>query len=186
VAHGVTEDLVLIDSGKWPDTVYSQCCLYGWLAIKGEAVPGGYLVRDSLGNAHRVIARQSEGLCYPAQLASGSKKGNTRLYLVSDQLSSEILARARSGRLAGWTIAKDAPAFYRAQLASMVRLSSRNRMTGQPILTWKELGNAGNHLWDCERYAIAAAYLCGYFHFTDFASKPETQPTNEKAESETR
>lgn len=168
-SHAISDDLVLVDSGKWPDTVYTECCLYGWLAIKGEAVPGGYLVRDIAGNGQRVIARASEGICYPARLAAGSKKGGTRLYLVSDQLSSEILARARAGRLAGWTIAKDAPVFYRAQLASMVRVSARNKLTGQPTLTWKELGNAGNHLWDCERYAIAAAYLCGYFHFTDTA-----------------
>lgn len=170
----VQYNAVVVDSGKWPDTVYTQCCLHGWFPIKGEAVPGGYIVRDAANRAYRVMARKAEAAARPAQLAPGSKFPSRPLLLISDQLSSEVLSKARSGNLAGWTLAKDTPQFYREQLASMVRVPEKNRVTGQTAWVWKEFGKAGNHLWDCERYAIAAAFLAGRFHFTDIARTAET------------
>lgn len=176
--NGVVDDCVLVDSGKWADAAYTACCLYGWFAIKGQKAAGGYLMRLPDGRQVKVLARASADVngrpteCYPTQLSTGSKLRCCQLYLVSDEMSSEVLAKGRSGKLAGWTVAKDSPEFYRQQLASMARLSKAHPLTNAPEWYWKEVGKAGNHLWDCERYAIAAAFLSGHFHFTDVSTAP--------------
>lgn len=180
--HAVPDFCVYMDSGHQADAVYTACCLYGWFSIKGENAPGGYLMPNPTGTAKiRVIARESADLngraveYYPAQLTKGSRQGCCFLYLVSDDMSSEVLSRARSGLLTGWTIARDTPEFYRAQLASMVLKSKPNPKTNKPEYFYKEIGKAGNHLWDCERYAIAAAFLLDHFHFTESEKTEETQ-----------
>ena len=180
--NGIPDNCVVVDSGDATDAVYTACCKWGWFAIKGEKVPGGYLVQRPDAAAIRVIARYSADIngrkteFYPTQLAPGSKLRCCKMMLVSDEMTSEVMLKARGGRLAGWTIAKNAPDFYLAQLASTVRVSRPHPTTNAPIWEWKEIGNAGNHLWDCERYAIAAAFLAGYFFQAENQTPPKPQP----------
>jgi len=175
--NAVPNDCVVVDSGKFTDDVYTACCLHGWFCIKGEKAPGGYLMTLPDKRKAYVIARASADVNgrmvahYPTQLAPGSKLRACNLFLVSDEMSSQVLAKARAGELAGWTVAKDAPEFYRQQLASMVRLSKPHPLTNAPEWYWKILGQAGNHLWDCERYAMAAAFVAGYFYLTEATYK---------------
>lgn len=172
-SHSIPDDCVVVDSGHQTDAVYTACCRWGWIAIKGEKVPGGYTVTDKDGRRSRVMARASADIngrpveYFPMQLAAGSVRRSCNMVLVSDEMSSEVLARARAGQLDGWTMAKDSPDFYRAQMAAMVQVQKENRITGKRETIWKEIGKAGNHLWDCERYAIAAAFIAGNFSTTD-------------------
>ena len=183
--HNVPRNCVLVDSGDQTDSVYSMCCLHGWFAIKGERVPLGYEVRGANGRSSRVMARYSRDAAgqwvqhFPTKLPAGAVQRWCKLVLVSDERSSQVLDRARKGLVEGWSMPKDAPDFYRGQLASMVRLSRHNKLTNQVEWYWRSVGNAGNHLWDCERYALAAAFLAGYF----FLAEPPTEPKKDETEA---
>jgi phage terminase large subunit GpA-like protein len=176
IANAVAYDCTFVDSGDLTDAVYMNCARYGWFAIKGEEVPGGYLVVLANSQKVRVVARASDALGIPAQLGPGSKNKACRLFLISDSMSSEILAKARAGKLEGWTIASDTPQFYRQQLASMVKISQNDKLTNRVRWFWKEIGKAGNHCWDIERYAIAAAFLAGLFRITEPEAPAKTEP----------
>jgi hypothetical protein len=154
--HGVQRNCVVVDSGHFADAVYTACCRWGWFAIKGERVPGGYLLERD-GVKFRSMSRMSDQRLVPAVLHPESVRRMCRLLLVSDDLTSEVLDRARSGLLAGWTMAGDAPDYYRSQMAARVRVSRREPGTGRTTLEWKTVGKQGEHLWDCERYILAAA-----------------------------
>lgn len=180
VQHGVPDDSVLVDSGKWPDSVYIACCRYGWHAIKGEKVPGGYTVTQPDGAKIRALARQSDARPTPSVLAAGSVQTSCALFMVSEELTSEILANCRDGRVDGWSIPADAPDFYRAQLAARVRRRVKIKGTGRDAWEWKTIGKQGEHLWDCERYLLAAAFVAGAFDF-----KPTTQAEEEKTDAAT-
>lgn len=183
LSHAVNDDCVVVDSGHRADDVYTHCAFYGWIAIKGEAVPGGYRQRLPDGTDGFLVARASADAngrpfqYYPAQRLPGSKQEHCALILVSDEMSSEILSRCRSGKVAGWTLARDTPEEYRKQFATMQRMSRQHKLTGQVIWFWKEIGKAGNHLWDCERYLLAAMFMTGYFHIAEHAGKQETAAT---------
>lgn len=162
LTHKVNDDCVGADAGKFTDAVYVACCRWGWVAIKGEKVPGGYL-RESNGIKYRAMSRLSDQHPTPAMLHPGSVRGACYLLLISEELTSQVLDRARSGLLAGWTMASDAPGFYKEHMASRVRIARRAPTTGQPILEWRTIGKQGEHTWDCERYLLALAAEAGFF-----------------------
>lgn len=182
IAHGVPDDSVVIDAGKWPDAVYTACCRYGWHAIKGEKVPGGYAIQQPDGSKVRALARQSDSRPTPANLAPGSVQSSCALFLISEELTSEILANCRSGHVGGWTIPADAPDFYRAQLAARVRRRVRVKSTGREVLEWATIGKQGEHLWDCERYLLAAAFIAGAFDFNPNTNPNATDTENDHTE----
>jgi hypothetical protein len=181
-SHDVNDDCVVVDSGARADDVYTVCCKYGWIAVKGEKVPGGYRKKLKNGKTVVQIARVSAneaGVPYrykPVKLLPESKAKFCRLLLVSDELTAEILGNARSGRVEGWTIAKDAPDFYREQLSSARRVSGRYPKTNQVYWFWKFIGKAGNHLWDCERYLFALMYIAGFFQIQPRKAEPQDEP----------
>lgn len=174
--HAVNDDCVVVDSGKWADDVYHVCCRWGWIALKGEKVPGGYLIERGK-KKFRAMIRISMDRPVPSMLHSESVQRSCRLALVSDELTSQVLDRARSGSVAGWTTPSDAPEFYRSQLAARVRVPVRVGETGQSKLEWRTIGKQGEHLWDCERYVLAAAFEAGLFTI-----EPESESTPEKTE----
>lgn len=180
--HKVPDDCTVVDSGKFTDSVYQSCAKRGWIAVKGEPAVGGYLMRVN-DQQVRVIARVSADEAgrptqfYPSQLLPESRQGWCHLVLVSDEMSSEVLANARDGRVASWSIAADAPEFYRRQLASMVRLTRRNPKTNKVERYWREMDKVGNHLWDCERYILGAAFVAGFFY-----TQPQTMDTETQAQ----
>lgn len=173
LSNAVNDDCVMIDSGFEADGVYAMCCLYGWNAIKGEKVPGGYRQKTAEGREIVALAKVSldaygELMPYsPSQLLPGSTRRGCFLTLVSDELTSEVMARARAGKVDGFTLARDTPRFYRDQFASMQRKPKEHPVTKQIVWNWVEIGKHGNHLWDCERYILAAMFLAGFFQFTE-------------------
>jgi hypothetical protein len=98
--------------------------------------------------------------------------------LVSDDLTSEVLDRARSGQLSGWTMAADAPDYYRTQMAARVRVTRREQLTGRTTLEWKTLGKQGEHLWDCERYILAAAAEAKFLFLSEQLRAPPPNESN--------
>ena len=144
---------MLVDSGHKTDDTYAHCCLWGWFAIKGTEARDGFLV-----DGEKVIAAWSmDGAVptrfSPAYLLPNSAQSWTEVLSVSKALTTGMMAQARGGRLAGWTVAKDAPDYYLAQMAAR-QFDDRKK-------AWVTVGKQGEHLWDCERYALAAAFMAG-------------------------
>jgi phage terminase large subunit GpA-like protein len=164
LAHSIPADLVLVDSTHFTDRVYRECCRWGWHAIRGVKAPGGFVI-DRRGDKRpvRVMARKAEGNGTPASLAPGSALRSCKVFAVSEELTSQALGHYRSGGdPAAWSIAADAPPDYLAQLAARQRFARKHAKTGQPVWEWRTIGKCGEHLWDCERYQLAAAQLAGF------------------------
>lgn len=153
--HGVLDSAVLVDSGHRPDDVYAHCCLWGWYAIRGYEAADGFLVGGEKVLAAWTMDGESATRFAPASLLHNSVKQWTETLRVSDALTTGMLSQARNGKMAGWSIPKDTPEFYRAQLAA--------RIFDETKKAWRTVGKCGEHLWDCERYALAAAFMAGCF-----------------------
>lgn len=181
--HGVQDQRVLIDSGDFTDAVYTECAFYGWYAIKGEPAERGY--RRDLGGGRFASelaefsggnAAHSRTRYFPLKPRSGGKATWCHLIKVSDKLSSDVLGALRAGN-AGWTAANDAPQDWREQLAAVVFFNEANKKTGRMERRSKTAGKCGEHLWDCERYQLAAAVMSGVL-------KISTQPKTEEEKKE--
>ena len=180
INHGVQSGDVLCDSSHFSDKVYRECCRWGWHAIKGDKAPGGYKRLRKDGRTVREMSRPAEGNATPSSLAPGSALRSCKLFFVSEELTSQALAHYRSGSDAqGWSIAADTPVEYLQQLAARQRFQRPNQRTGQPVWEWRTIGKCGEHLWDCERYQLAAAQLAGLLAPVVIASTPtKPKPTD--------
>ena len=168
--HGVTNESVLVDSGHKTDDTYAHCCLWGWFAMKGAEARDGFLV-----DGRKVIACWSmDGAIptrfAPAYLLPNSVKSWTEVVQVSKALTTGMMAQARAGKLVGCTIPKDAPDYYTAQMAA--------RIFDDKKKAWRTVGKCGEHLWDCERYALAAGFMAGCF------DAQQTDNTNDEPKEE--
>ena len=164
IANRVADNGVLIDSGHFTDSVYTACCRYGWVATKGESVAGGYVIEKD-GVKLRAPCRVSESRPAPQFIEPGSVQPSCDLLLVSEELTSQVLDRCRSGKLDSWSVADDMPESYTAQMNARRRIMKRNTRDGSPEWEWRTFGKCGEHLWDCERVLLAAAYEAGVYEF---------------------
>lgn len=181
INHGVQSGDVLCDSSHFSDKVYRECCRWGWHAIKGDKAAGGYKRLRKDGRTVREMSRPAEGNATPSSLAPGSALRSCKLFFVSEELTSQALAHYRSGSdPQGWSIAADTPVEYLQQLAARQRFQRPNQRTGQPVWEWRTIGKCGEHLWDCERYQLAAAQLAGLLAPVVIATTP-TKPDSTHA-----
>jgi hypothetical protein len=160
-AHGIASGYVLVDATHFTAQVYQACCRWGWHALRGEDAPGGYLSLTPDRRTLRHFATAAKGNGVPSQLLPGSELRSCRLFLVSEALTSDVLAAYRAGDGAAWSIAADTPTDYHKQVLARVRAQIRNPRTGKLQWKWKTKGRQGEHIWDCERYQIAGAQLAG-------------------------
>jgi hypothetical protein len=160
VEHGVEDRFTFVDSSHFTELVYGQCCRFNWNALKGEKASGGF-VEEGDGVSLRVPVSASNQSGRPARLPVDARVTACDLLRVSEEMTSESLHLFRTGRAGGWTIPRNAPAEYMEQMASRVRRTRQHKLTGQTIWEWVTVGKCGEHLWDCERYQVAAAYLSG-------------------------
>lgn len=167
-SNGVASHYVFVDSTHFTDQVYTECAFYGWYALRGEKAPTGYRKQRPDGRAVFEAAMFSGGderrlrnKMYPSQPRAGGKQRYCELLLVSDTRTSEALHLFRTGRAEGWTTASDTPEAHKNQLASVVRRWREVGKTGQKVAEYATIGKHGNHIWDCERYQIAAAVMAG-------------------------
>lgn len=161
VAHGIPSGYVLVDATHFTAQVYQACCRWGWHALRGEDAPGGYLSLTADRRTLRHFATAAKGNGVPSQILPGSELRTCRLFLVSEALTSDVLSAYRAGDGSTWSIGVDAPPDYHKQVLSRVRVQVRNPHTGKVQWKWRTKGRQGEHLWDCERYQIAAAQLAG-------------------------
>ena len=167
---GVEDRFVFVDSSHFTELVYGQCCRFDWNAIKGEKAPSGFIEeRDGTKFRVPVTTSNTRGIC--AQLPPDAKMTSCELFRVSEELTAESLHLFRTGRAHGWTVPRNAPADYQEQMSARVRRTRQHSKTGQTIWEWVTVGKCGEHLWDCERYQIAAAFL---------AEKMEPKPEEPK------
>jgi hypothetical protein len=158
--HGVIDQRVFVDSGHFTDTVYQQCCRFDWNAIKGEKCAGGFV--QTVGDVKlRVPVLEANGEGVPMALPVDAVVKACALYRVSEEMTSERLHLFRTGRATGWTVPANPPKEYTDQMAARVRRARQNPRTGQTFWEWVTIAKCGEHLWDCERIQIAAAFLAG-------------------------
>jgi hypothetical protein len=173
--HGVTDARVFVDSGHFTDTVYQQCCRFDWNAIKGEKAASGFTA-DTVDAKLRVPVIEANGDGVPMSLPMDAQVRSCALYRVSEEMTAEQLHLFRTGRANGWSNPRNAPKDYVDQLAARVRRARQNPRTGQTIWEWVTINRCGEHLWDCERIQIAAAYLG---RLLDDSTQITTDKTNE-------
>ncbi len=158
VEHGIEDRFVFVDSSHFTELVYGQCCRFDWNAIKGEKAQSGFTV-DIDGMQYRVPVAASNSKGTPAQLPADAPFTACELFRVSEEMTAESLHLFRTGRANGWTVPRNPPAEYLEQMSARVRRSRQHKLTGQTVWEWVTIGKAGEHLWDCERYQLAAAFL---------------------------
>ena len=173
VKHAVLDSAVLVDSGHKTDDTYAHCCLWGWFAIKGTEARDGFLVDGEKVIAAWSMTGQAPTRFSPAYLLPGSVNSWTEVLSVSKALTTGMLAQARGGRLVGWTVPKDAPDYYLAQMAAR-QFDDRKK-------AWVTVGKQGEHLWDCERYALAAAFMAGV---SSLQTTKNQEPTEQGKQNE--
>lgn len=159
--YGIEDRFMFVDSSHFTELVYGQCCRWNWNALKGEKASAGFQVEDDRGMLRvPVAASNSQGM--PAQLPSDATVTACDLLRISEEMTAESLHLFRTGRAHGWTVPRNPPAEYLDQMAARVRRSKQHKTTGQTIWEWVTVGKCGEHLWDCERYQLAAAFLAGF------------------------
>jgi hypothetical protein len=161
LALGVRDGAVFIDSGHFTATVYAQCCRFNWTALKGENAPMGFPEKQADGKVRNVPIMKAQGRGVPTARTTDARIASCYLVRISEELTADTLSLFRTDSAQGWTIADDAPAEYHEQMASRVRRVRLHPRTGQAIHEWVTIGKSGEHLHDCERYQIAAAYAAG-------------------------
>jgi len=185
--NGIASSYVFADAGDFTDQVYTECAFRGWYAIKGEVAHQGYRKQRPGGRAVFEVCMFSGGderhlrnKMYPAQPKSGSAQRYCELLLVSETRTAEALHLFRTGRAEGWSNAKDTPQEHKNQLASVVSRYREIGKTGRKVREWATIGKHGNHLWDCERYQIAAAVMSGILRERVPSEENQQQSTNEQ------
>lgn len=73
------------------------------------------------------------------------------------------MMHAQPGAQERWGLHREPAEEYLRQVTNEQRVLEVNRKTGQETLVWRERPGAGHqtHWWDCEVYALAAAYILG-------------------------
>lgn len=162
-AHKVADADTWLDSGHFTTTVYRECVMYGWTAVKGE---DDAVIRTKIGDriVNGPVGKSMNG-GDPFLGLRGAGRHLCDLYLVSRPTTHQMLHSLKVGTFPGWTIAEDAPELYRKQL-QVVRREKVNPRTGVQGFEWVVTGSAGNHLNDAERYALAAAMVAGLVKLT--------------------
>ena len=97
---------------------------------------------------------------------------------------------AQDGEHGAWHIHHDVPAEYLRQVTSEHKVLTRNRKTGASVAAWtKKPGAGGNHWWDCEVYAAAAADMLAVYALNEQnmpeRPAPPTQDTRSDASRST-
>lgn len=89
---------------------------------------------------------------------------------ISVSLFKDMLARGiRTGvgsEPNAWHVHTDPPADYLAHLTSEHKVLRRTRASRARRAIWVQKGERSNHYWDCENYALTAAYLAGVHQWT--------------------
>lgn len=172
-ANAVQDRYVFADSSHYSGSVYKECCLYDWNAVKGVEALGGFTVKTESGRSYKVPVKEAEGRGIPVNPHHNQRVSTCLLLAVSEDMTSDTLRLFRSGTAEGWSLPADVSEEYTAQLASRVKRPEVVKSSGQTVWKWHTIGKQGEHLWDCERYQIAAAWLSGMLY---------TGPEKEKTE----
>ena len=106
-------------------------------------------------------------------------KRSVRLFHLDTSHFKDKLTRfmtAQDGEHGAWHLHAGVPAEYLKQVTSEHKILNRNRKTGASVAAWtKRPGAGGNHWWDCEVYAAAAADMLAIYALND-ENAPEGQP----------
>ena len=145
--HGIYDKWVFVDSRHKPDDVFGKCALYGWTAMEGSANKTFVHHEEEGKNSLRYYSPT-----LPIQLGA---RGRCSLRRVSNLNCKDTLARLRNGDAKSeiqWEVYTGVSTDYLEQMDS----ESRDKTPNGP--QWDNHGRP-NHLWDCEKMQVGAAYM---------------------------
>lgn len=155
------------DAGYFPDSVYQDCALRGWTALKGS---GDNYFNITERRTNRKLKRMWSDVSWVL-------KDNKRIPLIhwaSDPVK-DVLHNLRSGKGAGWEVADDAGQEYESQLNGDRKKEFVNKKSGRQEWRWVRVH--ANHYWDCEAMQVAAALMLGILASPEAIAEPVTEPT---------
>lgn len=140
-----------------PALVHQLCHRFGWLALNGIKQRSFYHKEDGV---HRIYS--------PVHWVNpwlGTVHDTGRLvaeFRYSSNAAKDRLELLRSIREPApfWTIAEDAPEWYRKHQEAEKKVQRLTRV-GQPFFEWTRIGSRPNHAFDCEVMATVLASMFG-------------------------
>ncbi len=174
---------VYVDCGYDNRTVFYQCSLYSWYAVRGDATPELYhTVATERGNVQILMPysqpeRQNGnvGGATPdklhAVLRGPLPKGwclaivmsNPQMYGYLNSLQSGV-----AGRYFG--VASDMPEKYTEGFPAFIPVTEKDKKTNVSKVYWK-LVKPFAHPWDCEVMALVGAIRAGYYPLASTSQK---------------
>jgi hypothetical protein len=163
----VTANHVLIDSGYEAREVYSKCCEFGWIALKGDpTVSFRHHVRVK---GQAVLVSRSYAPLTRGDPERGTAREGSRfakLIRWSNPTIKDRLKRLRDGKGSKWYVpaaAGDQEANeteYNRQMAAEYKKQKVDKTTGRRSWQWV-CPSGNNHAFDCEAMQVLAATLQG-------------------------
>ena len=142
--------LVFVDCGYATSQVYGECAKRGWIALMGDA--RGTFV-------HRVKGKPPVQRFYsPRRKVVLRRDLICSMFYWSNLACKDTLSRLRRNqdpeRGPTWELPSDIDADYLAQMQSEHRVKEKSGKW-----RWVQIGDRGQHYWDCEAMAVAGAYM---------------------------
>ena len=173
--EGVFKKRIFIDSGWNTKAVMRLAALYGWIPLNGQKAR-----EFSHDGAKRIF---SEPIAEPVALGIHkmrtvakfyfSTKGGRDLFELWRTMADDELDGSKSYL---WTIADDAPQWYREQLKNVVKIK-KQRAHGGFYYDYRETGP--DHAHDLEVMATVAASMAGFIGIEVDEPEPELEPDPE-------
>lgn len=149
--YRIAPQMVFVDSGFAADTVYSQCALRGWSALKGSRAESFPYRNPQTGKLElRPFQKFSQ--------ATASNGNKCRFAHWSSDRAKDILYQHRIGNAGKWMLPDDVPAEYIKQIDSERKDAIENSKTKQVEHRWVKK-RRDNHAWDAEAMQIVAALM---------------------------
>lgn len=159
IKHGVMDPWVWVDSGFATQQVYEACVRFDWSPIKGDQARDGYrkLIKLKNGSTYYTISACNDTTMVSPDVMPADRKCNeTLLIMISEGITEKIIDDFKCGKAGWWGVPKDVGNEYLQHLANVTPVPIYNNMGGFKHI---EYVKKKPHDWyDCERYAIAAAY----------------------------
>lgn len=155
--HRVPSSNCWMDSGFDAPAVYRFCVRMGWKAVKGVA-SDLFTVQAARKSDGRVRSFWWRTAVDPAMgTALAGRVAKLPLFIFSDDAVKDLLAEQMTGLVGEWTIPHNVGREYLRQVTSE-RREERADTNGQIRYVWVRK-RRDNHLFDCEKMLMLAAYI---------------------------
>ncbi len=167
---------VFMDCAHKPNVVFDLCMRYSWMGIRGEDRDtknhGGQYIHTIQkvkgGPVFKVFRNYSELKWYATGIGTKRKRSEVMApwFSVNNQGCEDILYEMRAGKALSWTVPDDIDEWC-PEYADQINSHAKKNVSKNPAkedYRWTLVGNSESnpdHLYDCEKYQVAAALRAG-------------------------